>query len=492
MITDTRKLRGSSRSRKSLLTLFAITLYVSAISFASDPQIDTRTECPEGFPGELSKALEKHPSAGSDSSRPLTYDEYLKFKSEHIDRFDHVDFTQFDPIVSRFYHENYKGKSILIFADDDMSQSSGVAVVMRNLKERLEEKSGLKVVFVTPSMFKKHIDFKFQGQVFHQALPTDREIAELVRKYDPAAIHVMAELAVGTKARASLIKRKIPFTTAYHTEWPTFTSVRLPSVLKSVRPIVEGLVYKYLRWFHGKSKGIMVPSRSILEKLVAARFKKEQLRPWSHGVDLELFRPELRDETLYPKLAQLQGREAKPPYVIMVSRLAAEKNVESFLKTKIDAGTKFFIGPGPAGDVARFKRLYPDVIFLGAKDYRTELPALYASADAFVFPGTRETLGLVNGEALATGTPVVAYNVQGPKDVITDPKAGILVHYDPDHPDENIRRLSDAIPQALKLDRQDVRRYAEGLSWNYSVSEFLDFLYPLTPDHLAAFKSAGK
>ena len=75
------------------------------------------------------------------------------------------------------------------------------------------------------------------------------------------------------------------------------------------------------------------------------------------------------------------------------------------------------VGDGPA--LARLKQRYPDVHFLGALSGEA-LAAAYAAADVFVFPSRTDTFGLVMIEALACGTPVAAYPVPGPIDVLDD------------------------------------------------------------------------
>ena len=64
-------------------------------------------------------------------------------------------------------------------------------------------------------------------------------------------------------------------------------------------------------------------------------------------------------------------------------------------------------------------------IFTGPREGEA-LAEAYASADVFVFPSLTDTFGLVLLEALACGVPVAAYPVCGPKDVLTDPEAGVL------------------------------------------------------------------
>lgn len=137
-------------------------------------------------------------------------------------------------------------------------------------------------------------------------------------------------------------------------------------------------------------------------------------------------------------------------------------------------GTKVVIGGGP--DEEKLKRLFPDAVFLGRKDYAKELPAYFASADKFVFPSLTDTFGLVQLEAAASGTPVVAYKVQGPIDVITSPDAGRLAQYAKSEGDENVRRLEQAWHETDALDRTKVRAFAEDHTWERSALEFLWFL----------------
>ena len=78
----------------------------------------------------------------------------------------------------------------------------------------------------------------------------------------------------------------------------------------------------------------------------------------------------------------------------------------------------------------------------------------YAAADAFVFPSRTDTFGLVMLEALACGTPVAAYPVTGPKDVVRQGVTGWL--------DED---LNVAVRNALQVSREDCRAYAVANGW---------------------------
>jgi glycosyltransferase involved in cell wall biosynthesis len=188
-------------------------------------------------------------------------------------------------------------------------------------------------------------------------------------------------------------------------------------------------------------------------------------------VDPELFNPSKADPKIYEGLPR--------PISLFVGRVSVEKNIEDFLKMQIP-GTKVVGGAGP--ELEMLKKKYPEVVFLGRKNYE-DLPKYYASADLFVFPALSDTFGLVQLEANAAGLPVVAYKVQGPVDVITSPKAGVLADYKKGSNQENVRNLEEAWDQARKISRKDARSFAEDHTWEQSTLEFMWFLSRLPKTH---------
>jgi glycosyltransferase involved in cell wall biosynthesis len=109
------------------------------------------------------------------------------------------------------------------------------------------------------------------------------------------------------------------------------------------------------------------------------------------------------------------------------------------------------------------------VRFTGPR-YGETLARAYAGADVFVFPSLTDTFGLVILEALACGTPVAAFPVTGPKDVLADAAGEIgAVHTD----------LRLAALAALHCDRRACRAHAEQYSWRACAEMFLSHLVPL-------------
>jgi len=120
------------------------------------------------------------------------------------------------------------------------------------------------------------------------------------------------------------------------------------------------------------------------------------------------------------------------------------------------------VGGGPM--LEEYRKTYPDVNFVG---YKTgyELAEYYQQADIFVFPSRWETFGLVMIEAMACGTPVAAYPCQGPLDVVDEGITGCMNN-----------NLTQAITDALKLNRQQVWEGSQRWSWERAWQIFKDNL----------------
>lgn len=353
------------------------------------------------------------------------------------------------------------GRPILIFTDASFSQASGVVTMMKVFQE-IEAKFGIKLRLVMPEDFKRQLKINYQDMVL--SFPTKGEVETILKEQNPFAVHIMVEGTVGKKVRKVLLKNKVPFTSAYHTDFPKYVSstVNIPLV----KDVLRRMTYRMLKGFHKPSEGVMVPTQTMKEELVKNGFDDVELRNWSHGVDIVKFDPSYRSEDTYAGL--------KRPISLYVGRVAPEKNLEAFLAMKTP-GTKVIIGDGPSR--AELQQKYPDTVFLGRKPHE-QLPEFFASSDVFVFTSLTDTFGLVLLEAAASGTPVLAFNVQGPKDAISSQTAGVLVKHDADFA-TSVRSLEEGFNASVNLNREGVRKYAEEHSWETSLLEFLYFLKPL-------------
>jgi glycosyltransferase involved in cell wall biosynthesis len=271
-------------------------------------------------------------------------------------------------------------------------------------------------------------------------LTTSGPVYRLIEEANADAIHIATEGPLGVIGRRWCVKNKVPFSTAYHTQFPEY--------LKARAPVPLSWSYAFMRWFHGPASACLVGTPYLLGLLEERGFTNARL--WPKGVDTALFNPDKADQINLPK-----------PIFLYVGRVAVEKNIEAFLKLDLP-GTKLIVGGGPSLD--EYKQKYTSATFVGPK-VGVELARLYASADAFVFPSRTDTFGLVLLEALASGTPVAAYPVTGPIDVIGDAPVGVL--------NEDLRQ---AALNALNIPREACRAYAQQFSWAASTDAFLENL----------------
>jgi len=341
---------------------------------------------------------------------------------------------------------------LVIVTDAWTPQVNGVVRCLTAVGDELAHRD-IEVSYLTPSQFWT-VPLPTYPEI-QLALASQSAVAAYFDHAQPDHIHIATEGPLGLQARLFCEWNKIGFTSSYHTRFPEYLAARVP--------IPTEVSYAYLRWFHAEAAVTMVPTPSVAEVLSAQGFTN--LAVWSRGVDSTLFYP--GEKTLF---ADLPG-----PHLLYVGRVSVEKNVEAFLK--LDArGTKIVVGNGPQFD--ELKKKYPDAYFAGSQ-HGAELTAHYQSADVLVFPSMTDTFGNVMIEAMACGTPVAAYPVTGPVDVLSDPRAGVL------HGD-----LAAAVRKALTLNRGDVLKHAARFSWTQTADQFASWLVPSNLDRRRSRRAA--
>jgi glycosyltransferase involved in cell wall biosynthesis len=284
------------------------------------------------------------------------------------------------------------------------------------------------------------------------ALTAPGAVGRRLGRIAPDAVHIATEGPLGLAARAYCLRRKVPFTTAYHTQFPDYLARRTGLPAKVFWP--------YIRWFHRPAEAIMVATGTIRSCLREQGLTR--LTHWSRGVDLACFSPQAPPP---PEYAGLEG-----PILLYVGRIAVEKNIEAFLSCPYP-GTKVVVGDGPAR--ATLEVRFPDALFLG-KQTGAALAGCYAGADVFVFPSRTDTFGLVMIEALACGTPVAAFPVPGPLDILTDAVGAMS---------EDLTRAIDA---ARYCDRAACAAHGASFSWEAATRQFLAGLVRLEEDEASS------
>lgn len=323
---------------------------------------------------------------------------------------------------------------VLIATDAWHPQVNGVVRTLTSLA-RTAASLGVEIEFLSPEGFPSLPVPTYPG--LRMALPSRRKIERRITAANPDAIHLATEGPIGHAVRAYCRARGRPFTTSYTTRFPEYISAR--------SPIPEGWIYTALRRFHAAATVTMVATPSLMTELSKRGFSN--LGMWTRGVDTELFRPERARVLDFPR-----------PIFVCVGRVAIEKNLDAFLSLDLP-GTKIVIGKGP--QEAELKQRYPQAKFLGQLENGT-LAGHLAAADVFVFPSRTDTFGVVQLEALASGVPIAAFPVTGPKDVVADRPVGVL--------DDDLRAACLA---ALKVPRQICREFALTHSWENSARQFI-------------------
>src|SRR5450432_2401716 len=323
---------------------------------------------------------------------------------------------------------------ILVATDAWHPQVNGVVRTLTTMADAARA-LGVEVSFLTPQSFRTFAMPSYPD--LRLALPYRAKIARLIADARPDSIHIATEGPIGLLVRRHCRKHRLPFTTSFHTRFPEYISARMP--------IPESWIWAALRWFHGASQAVMAATPALAAELRSRGFRNVVL--WPRGVDTGLFHPRAADLGL-PR-----------PVFLSVGRVAVEKNLESFLELDLP-GSKVVVGDGPAR--AALERKYPQAVFLGAL-HGERLAEAYAAADVFVFPSRTDTFGLVLLEALASGLPVAAFPVTGPRDVIGAAPVGAL--------NEDLR---EACLAALKISPQACLEFAAGHTWEASARSFVD------------------
>lgn len=336
---------------------------------------------------------------------------------------------------------------IVLVTDAWQPQVNGVVTTLVELVRELKI-AGHLVEVIHPGLFKTKPCPGYAG--IDLAVKPKPELKRMLESMSFDAIHLATEGPLGWAARSICATHQWQYTTAYHT--------RFPEILKAALKIPLAIGYAIFKHFHRHSAGVMVPTFGVQKLLSDRGFKN--LKPWTHGVDVSLFNY-AHEPLSYPAFSGL-----KRPIAVFVGRVSYEKNIETFLQMPFE-GSKVVCGVGPLEK--DLKSRYSGITWLGLLP-RPELSLVYASADVFVFPSRNETFGLVMLEAMACGTPVAAYPVDGPQEVLVNHETGVIkggiLSED----------LTKATQLALEIPRTQSRERALEFSWENASNLFLSNL----------------
>ncbi len=282
--------------------------------------------------------------------------------------------------------------------------------------------------------------------------------------FQPELVYIVTEGPLGNSALKLAEQKQLPVLSAFHTNFHRYSSYYGLGWIKT-------LTLNWLRRFHPGTWGTLVPAMVIAELLRSEAFERVSVLP--HGVDCSLFQPRKRCASL----RQQWGVSDEQRVLLYVGRIAAEKNIPLAIDAYQQAQQAHpdvclvMVGDGPLRPA--LEKAHPDIIFAGVQTGET-LARYFASADVFVFPSLTETFGLVTLEAMASGLPVIAFDMAAAHQYVTPGEHGMLAEVD------NHQAFMSAVSTLLEGSvanlGQQARQKAEALSWSCVGALLMQFI----------------
>jgi len=269
------------------------------------------------------------------------------------------------------------------------------------------------------------------------------------------AVHTSTPGPVGLVGRAAAALGGAPVCGVYHTDFPAYLEDLYAS------RFMGRATAQAMRAFYCGMRRVFSRSEEYVQSLVGLGIERERIVALRPGVETATFRPEFRDGAVWRTVDGVRAGAVKALYC---GRVSTEKNLPLLVTAWRAAHARLgalgvdsqliVVGGGPY--LAPMRRALQDgsAAFAGYR-HGSQLSALYASSDLFVFPSATDTLGQVVLEAQASGVPVLVSDQGGPRQVVEAGVTGLVL------PAAEARAWEDAIVSLLG---DDDRRKAMGAS----------------------------
>lgn len=292
-------------------------------------------------------------------------------------------------------------------------------------------------------------------------LPAKRQLMRLWQEQRPDVVHIATEGPLGWSALSAARKLDIPVSSDFHTNFHSYTQHYGIGLLQW--PIAA-----YLRFFHNQTACTLVPTAELQQQLTQQGYRNVQVV--SRGVDTALFDPLRRNETL----RCCWGADELTPVVMLVSRLAAEKNLEVAIQAfyamrELNPQAKMvLVGDGPAR--VHLQKQHPELIFAGMQTGEA-LAEHYASGDIFIYPSLTETYGNVTIEAMASGLATIAYDYAAARQHIQHDINGLLASFADTQ--AFVSQAKSLIGDRLRVKRlrEAARQTVKSLTWDHIMDQ---------------------
>lgn len=377
---------------------------------------------------------------------------------------------------------------IAIITETFVPATDGICTRLANFVVQLKD-SGHEVIVISPELginnYKgvpvyglETVTFPLYGSR-PWGLPS-RKVKTIFKQFKPDVVHAVNPISLGSSAVHYANKLNIPLITSYHTHLPNYLDHYNMSLLKPV-------LWEYIRYWHTKSDFNITVSQSLMNELNDEMIPTQGVLP--RGIDIDGRHPDFFDQELYDELT---FNEPSHKLLVYVGRLAPEKDIEH-LRAMFDHRNDLclaIVGDGP--DRERLEEVFAGTktSFLGFK-HGEDLSKAFATGDAFVFPSTSETFGLVISEAMASGIPVIAAKSEPTIEQITDMETGLI--YESGNT-ESLMEAINYIDNPLLMQKLSLKGRSEAMkyTWDNATINLLDFYTQTIETHQYKFDGIRK
>lgn len=324
-------------------------------------------------------------------------------------------------MMSNTYSPHVGGvaRSIDAFSNEYRRRGHNVVIIAPTFKNI--DKNELNVVRIPAIQ-------NFNGSDFSVALPIPGIISSTVKEFKPDVIHSHHPFLIGSSALRVAHTYEIPLVFTHHTKYEEYTHY-VPGDSKLLQQFVINLSTNYANL----CDLVFTPSESIRE-LIAKRGVNSRIVTLPTGVDTRKY-----SNANGKKFRQALGISENTFVIGHLGRLAKEKNLEflsesiiKFLLESLQSKNCCFllVGTGPMKThiIEKFNsRGLSNRIFTAGLLNSDDVVNAYSAMDLFAFSSKSETQGMVITEAMAAGTPVVAIDAPGVREVVKDNINGKLL-----------------------------------------------------------------
>ncbi|MBN1558096.1 MAG: glycosyltransferase [Lentisphaerae bacterium] len=329
----------------------------------------------------------------------------------------------------------------LLWFTDTVAELNGVAVTMREIAARAHA-SGRAVKLVTcladhedraalppgvlllPCIY--HVTPGFYS-AWTLRLPSLLRAMDAIAAEDPDEIVISTPGPVGLVGVAAARLLRIRCTGVYHTDFTRQADQFIGDHW------VSSVVETYTRGFFTLMDEVRVPTVRYMSMLEERGLDMSKMKLFSRGIEPEFA---ICDERRQAEWRERLSIPPGAPVLLWAGRLGREKNLDFLFRVYHAVALRrpdarlVLAGDGPETERLRAEyRAEPRIAFTRRLD-RADLPHLYGMADAFVFPSTTDTFGMVVLEAQACGLPAVVSDVGGPQELVDSGKTGFVVRAD--------------------------------------------------------------